>query len=70
MFLLYENNFQPVVLFQSNPIRKFKSRSSELNHLKSRFLNIIRDNDFSFKNRFKEYNGFEDLPFKELLLYG
>jgi len=70
LLLVYENNFPPVTLFQSNPLLKFRTRTAELKHLKERFLSIINHKDFSYSDDFFEYDNMNKMPFKELLLYG
>ena len=70
LLLIYQNNFPPLVLFQSNPMLKFRTRNSELTHLKRRIALIAREDDFSYKKHFVKYQNPESIPFKELLLYG
>jgi hypothetical protein len=70
LLLIYENNFPPVALFQSNALLKFRSRSSELKYLKDRFLNIIQSPEFSHKKQFEYIQNADDIPLQELLLYG
>jgi len=70
LFLIYENNFPPLALFQSNALLKFRTRNSELKYLKDRFLNIIQSPDFSYKKQFESIQNANDIPLQELLLYG
>ena len=70
LFLIYENNFPPIVLFQSNPMLKFRSRNAELNHLKERICRIARDPNFKYQKEFNQYKNIDSIPIKELLLYG
>lgn len=70
LFLIYENNFPPLALFQSNALLKFRSRNSELKYLKDRFLNIIQSPGFTYKTKFESIKNADDIPLQELLLYG
>ena len=70
LFLIYENNFPPLALFQSNALLKFRSRNSELKYLKDRFLNIIQSPGFTHKTKFESIKNVDDIPLQELLLYG